>query len=116
MSLQPATARVPVRRALDEAMARNLGLITRREALRIGATVEEIRGLVRRGEWIVEYDGVYRSASAPRTALQRLKAAELAGGEGTQTSHRCACFAWELLASPPSRPEISVPRTRRPRL
>lgn len=116
MSLHIATARVPVRRALDHAMAGNDGLLSRKEALALGATIPMIKGLVRRGAWLVAYDGVYRSASAPRTPVQHVKAALLAAGDGAMVSHLSATWIWALLASPPAQPHVSVPQPRRVRL
>src|SRR4051812_42283844 len=116
MSLQTATARVPVQRALDEAMARNHGLLTRKEAIALGATEPMISGLLRRGIWIRVHNGVYRHVAAPRTPVQELKAAELAGGDGARASHRSATWTWSLLATSPDRPEISIPHGRRARL
>jgi hypothetical protein len=103
-----------VRRALAAEMAAHHGLTTTARAIALGATHDMIRRFVDRGEWVIVYESVYRSAAAPITAEQWLLAAVLMAGCGAVASHRSAAWLWGLLTAPPELHEISVPYARSP--
>jgi hypothetical protein len=102
--------RTDVDRALREWLRSHQGLITRSEAHDVGATDDVIRKRVQRGEWEVVFRGVYRDATASRTAHQDLLAACLATGADAVASHRSAAWLWGLVDQPPPAPELTLPR------
>jgi hypothetical protein len=83
------------------------GVISRDEALRLGASRSLIHRKFTNGEWLRVHPGVYRSATAPPTPYQELRAAYVALVVGV-VSHLSAGWVWGLLTSPPSEPHLSV--------
>lgn len=59
--------------------------------------------------------GVYVVGAQPLTSLGRFRAAVLACGDGAALSHRSAAALWRLRPEHRGRPEVTVPRRRRPR-
>jgi len=102
--------RADIDRSLRRWLRTHHSLITRTEALRVGATDDHIQTRIRRGEWEVVFRGIYRDAATPRTPDQRLLAACLATGPYAVASHRSAAWLWGLIDQPPPAPEVTVPR------
>lgn len=99
-----------MRAAADRIMREQEGVITRQQALSTGLSSREIGGLVSRGDWERLHVGVYHLAGAPATPRGLLLAACLAR-PGAVASHGSAAWLWDLIRSPPQRPELSVPRS-----
>lgn len=77
---------------LNRYLAAHHGVVTRSQALGLGLTPDQIRGLLRRGEWIRVHAGVYRVSTAPDTWQSRARAGALSG-RGL-TSHPAALRVW----------------------
>lgn len=102
--------------SLARVQRRQLGLVTREQALRV-LTEVQLEGQVRSGRLDIVRTEVYRSTSAPESWEQHLLAACLAGGQGTVASFRSAAWMWRLAGfDVPDFLEITVPRSRRARL
>jgi hypothetical protein len=71
-------------------MARQLGLITRAQALESGLTRRQIDGHVARGRWLLAGEGVYASATHPRSSEQRALALALSAGGDARLSFATA--------------------------
>lgn len=84
-------------------------VIARRQVLDAGGTDKLIVIRLARGLWQPLQAGVYLVGSAPPTWHQRLRAAVLAGGEGTEASHRAAILQWGLDGIAGSPVEITMP-------
>src|SRR5713101_1944212 len=105
-----------LRREIDTILRNQHSTICGEQARRAGLSQAQICRLATTGEWDRVHRGVYRTASSVPTFEQRLMAACLAGGPTAVVSHESAAWIWQLLASPPSRPTISVPISVHPRL
>ncbi len=92
---------------------RQWGVISFAQLLDAGVTVDEIRGMVRRGQLLRLYHGVYALGHARLTMRGRLYAALLAAGPGAFLSHRTAA-AHRRLCRHPTRIEVTVPTGRTP--
>lgn len=92
--------------------ARQLGLVTRAEAMRAGATERVIQHRLASGRWVRVGPGVYRLAGVPVTWHQRALAACLGAGPGAVVSHRSAAAVWGLSGFRPGPLEITVPSGR----
>jgi len=77
-------------RRTHECLGRELGLITRSQALAAGWGSSAVGRRVASGEWIRVHPQVYRHAAFAVTYEQRLLAAALAAGKGSAVSHRAA--------------------------
>jgi hypothetical protein len=88
--------------------ARQLGLLTRVQALDHGCSAAMIRSRVRRGIWLPAAAGVYRVAGAPVTWTTGVLAACLA--TGGVASHRTAAVLHRVDGFRPGRVEITVGR------
>jgi putative AbiEi antitoxin of type IV toxin-antitoxin system/uncharacterized protein DUF559 len=89
------------------------GVITRAEAIAMGAGRRVIGGRISSGRWEVIHPGVYRLAGVPRSWRQELVAACLACGENAAASHRSAGALEVLPGLAPGPVELTVPRGRR---
>jgi Protein of unknown function (DUF559) len=85
------------------------GIISRSEAIALGATPQLIVTKLNRGEWAVVHRGVYRDTAVGDGPYQDLRAAFVAGRGTGVVSHSSAGWLWGILAAPPNRPELSVP-------
>jgi very-short-patch-repair endonuclease len=74
---------------VEQLLARQLGLVTRAQALAAGLTSRQLDG-ARRGSWVRVHPAVYRHPAFPVTFEQRLLAGVLAAGAGCLVSHRAA--------------------------
>ena len=81
------------RTAAAEVLARQDGLITRRQARDLGLSDQVIRGLRHRGEWQPVLPGVFRVVEGRPSAEQRIRAASLWAGEPSCVSG-IAAAAW----------------------
>jgi hypothetical protein len=89
------------------------GVVTRRELLRAGVTVDEIRRRLRRGALIGAYPGVYRVGHRAPSLEAGYLAAVLACGEGALLVGRAAGCLFGALRGPPPPPEVAAPTERR---
>ena len=111
--MRPMSSHVFELRALVwEQLRAHHGLITRAQALALGATPGWIQRRLTSGEWVVVYPGVYRVVSAPRSDYQRLLAGVWAAGHEARGSHRSATWAWGLTGSGLAVVEATVPGSR----
>jgi len=90
-------------------LRRQLGLITRAQALTAGLTRAQIAHRLRLGVWLRAYPCVFRHVAFPVTNEQRLLAAALAAGPGAAVSHRAAVAVWGLHGYRAPRIEVSRP-------
>lgn len=103
----------------DELLARlaerQLGLVTKTQALHAGLSVHEITFRCRSGRWTVLRPGVYRISGAPLGAEQAVLAACLAV-PGAVASHSTAGAIYGLAVPPVDAIELTVARPRQVRL
>ena len=84
------------RAGLDAWCTRHHGLITRRVAIEHGCSSTWWYRAVERAEIELLHPGVARMRGTPRTPLQRIAAAVLAGGSTAVASHRSAARLWGI--------------------
>ncbi len=109
-----------------EIAARQLGLITRMQAIGTGITDNQIKKRTRAGKWRRIRSGVFTLVGAPVSWEQRLLAVVLAGGPGTVASHFSAAGlhefpdgmreALEVTVAPGTQPRLTGVRIHRPAL
>jgi very-short-patch-repair endonuclease len=89
------------------------GIIARPQLLTAGVTNAAIDRALRSGRLHRIHQGV-NSTQAPELATQDalLIAALLAAGDGAVLSHGTAAWRWQIIAAPPSKIELAVPRDR----
>ncbi len=102
--------------AVTRLARRQLGLITRAQALTAGMSAGQLKRRVSSGLVVPVQRGVYRVGGGPGTFEQDVLAACLAGGPGAVASHRSAAALWRLRGVEPGAVEITVPREGKPRL
>jgi very-short-patch-repair endonuclease len=96
--------------------ARQHGLVTRRDARRIGGTDAAVARRLASGRWEAVLPGVFRIGGARATFHQRAMAAALWGGDGCGVSHGCASSLLHLDgASTIGGVHLTVLRTANPR-
>ena len=93
---------------------RQLGLVTRTQALAAGVPASTYDGWIRSGDLVRAQPGVARFAGVSPTWPGNLLAAVLAAGDGAAASHRAAAVVWGALDEAPV--ELVVPYRRKPRL
>ena len=96
--------------------ARQLGLITRRQALHAGVAINEIRWRIRTGRWIKRQVGVFAIAGSPETWEQKLLAVVLAAGEGAVASHFAGAGLHQFPDSMRESLEVTLKPGTQPRL
>ena len=101
--------RADVDRRLRDWQRTHGGLLTRAQAMALGATAKQIKVRLARAEWEIVFRTVYRDAGSPPTTHQHLLAACLAAGPHAMASHRSAAWLWEMVEAPPRAPELTVP-------
>jgi hypothetical protein len=89
------------------------GVVSRRELIAAGVTVDEITHRVRTGALIREHPGVYRLGHRAPSVEARYMAAVKACGEGAVLSARAAGHLLGLVKGPTSPPEVTAPKKRR---
>jgi very-short-patch-repair endonuclease len=92
------------------------GVIHLRQARASGLSHDGVLRRQHLGRLIEVHPCVFRVAGAPATHLAALRAAALAVGPGGVVSHRSAAWLWGLLPDEGQVVEVSVPRSRGPRL
>ena len=92
-----------------------LGLVAHRQLLEHHVPPSTIQTATASRRLLPMERGVSLVPGVPITAEVRLLAKLLSAGPGAVLSHRSAAWRWGLVDAPPSMPEISVPRGRRPR-
>lgn len=99
--------------ALQRLAARQHGLASREQLLRLGFTASQIRGRVERHMWHRIAPRVYDVAPASFDPLRSLHASVLAASGSA--SHRSAAHLWGFVDDLPPTPEILVPSGRTPK-
>jgi hypothetical protein len=109
---------------VGEIAARQLGLITRGQAIDAGVTENQISKRTHAGKWRRVRSGVFAVAGAPRTWEQRVLAVVLAAAPGAVASHLCAAAihgfpdavrdVLDVTAAPGRQPRIPGARVHRP--
>jgi very-short-patch-repair endonuclease len=89
-------------------MARQHGLISRRQATQLGMSRNQIFWRVQSGDWEPVWRGVFRSASIRTSWLQKLNGLLLRAGERSAVSHRAAAALWRLDGVESGWPEITT--------
>jgi Protein of unknown function (DUF559) len=97
-----------VNSAVDALFSRQLGLITRRQAVETGVSRRQLDRLVG-GDWVAVHSGVYRHRACPASREQFLLAAVLKAGPGSAVSHRAAVHVHGLRNYRCDMAEISRP-------
>lgn len=81
--------------------ARQHACLSRRQALELGFSYQQIRRRLRLGRWIAVHDGVFRFAGAPPTPTGAIQAGVLAVPDAA-ACHGSAAFLWrEFSVAPP---------------
>jgi len=93
-------------------IARQDGLITRKQARDLDLSDQVIRGFRQRGEWLTLLPWVFRAVEARPTADQRIRAASLWAGEPSCVSGIAAAAWWRMIDEPPLAVQLTVPRNR----
>lgn len=83
--------------AVAKRMAKQHGVIHRRQAVGCGMSAQQVNRLASKGAWVIVFPAVYRAASSRVTWRLRLMAAVLWAGPGAVISHRAAACLWELI-------------------
>lgn len=94
--MERVSRRPSERERLDAWTTRHHGLITRRIAIEHGCSSSWWHRAVERGELDLLHPGVARLRGTPRTRIQRIAAAVLAGGSTAVASHRSAATLWGI--------------------
>jgi very-short-patch-repair endonuclease len=97
-------------RTVWELVARQHGVITRRQLRGLGLSAKAIDHRVRTGRLRVLWRGVYCVGRPALTQRGWWMAAVLACGPGALLSHRSAAALWGMRAAPPGPIEVSIPR------
>lgn len=100
--------------SIDQIFARQLGVITARQAKERGMSNATIRNRLRQGRWARVCRGVYRLVGSPGTWEQRALAACLALGPGTALSHGAAAAVLKMADMRKGPIELVVPPGQSP--
>ena len=107
----------PQGRTAEQKLARvastSHGVVTHAQLVSAGLTAKEIRRRVEKGALLREYRGVYRVGHRAPSLEARYLAAVYACGPGALLSGRAAAHLLEILATPPSMPEVTTPTERK---
>lgn len=102
-------------RRLAELLARQHGVLARRQLLGLGFGRRAIDNRLRKHQLRVVHGGVYALGALPLLPRGRWLAAVLACGEGALLSHWSAASLWGLLRERPGLPHVTAPRNRHSR-
>jgi hypothetical protein len=103
-------------RLLDaDLLARQDGVITRRQVLASGMTDAAVTARLHSGRWQRLHDGVFLTSPVPSSFRQRAWAGVLAAGEGAAASHETAAVLLGLLPESDHPVTVSVVQARQPR-
>jgi very-short-patch-repair endonuclease len=97
---------------LDELIALQCGIVTRRQCLDAGLSLGTIRHKLRSGQWQRIWEGVFATFSGPLPRPAQLWAAALNGGEGAVLSHHTAAELWGLIKRPAPVIHVTIPARR----
>jgi very-short-patch-repair endonuclease len=100
----------------EERAESQLGLFTLEEALASGMNRTTLYRRTRLGRYVTEHPGVFTVAGLPASWERSVLAACLAAGNGAVASHRAAARIWHLVDASDDIVEITVPRSKGPRL
>jgi very-short-patch-repair endonuclease len=100
--------------SIAEIATRQHGVIARAQLMALGLGTDAIESRIRAKRLLPLHRAVYAVGHRSRTPQTVWMAAVLAGGGGAVLSHRPAGAAWGICSSS-GRPEVTVPRQRRPR-
>src|SRR6185437_15319562 len=102
--------RVP--EAIEELAADQSGIITARQAIRLGVTRGAIRARLDHGSWQRIHTGCYATFSGEPGRPALLWAAVLRGGSGAALSYQTAAELHGLVRRPASLIHVTVPADR----
>jgi hypothetical protein len=103
-------------RRLDaELVARQDGVVTRRQVLACGLTDAAVTAHLRSGRWQRLHDGVFLASPVPASFRQRVWGGVLAAGPGAAASHATAAALLGLLPESDGPVTVSVVQARQPR-
>lgn len=97
---------MPTGARLAEIARRQLGLVTRHQALAAGLSASGIRTRLSRGDWLAVRRSVYAVSAVAPSHEQAALAVCLAAGDGCWSSHRTAAALWGLSVPPPEALEV----------
>ena len=92
-----------------EIMARQDGVIARRQVLHAGGTAGQIRQRLESGHWLVTHPGVYRSVEHQFSPAARVRAAGLWGGKNAFLYGAAAAWWWGLPTKDPGTVAVVIP-------
>jgi hypothetical protein len=98
--------------AIARLAARQHGMVTRAQLLRLGLSAKAIDYRVRTGRLWRAYNGVYCVGRPPVTPHERAMAAVLACGPRAALSHRPGGALWEIGLRWPAMMEVTAPGQR----
>ncbi len=91
-------------------MAKQLGLITREQAVAAGVTPRQIEGRVRRDEWAIVYPSVYADRASAHSWRRSVLAAVFKGGPEAVASGPCAAALHGLPGFARTKVAITTPK------
>lgn len=89
------------------------GVLTRRQAVQAGLSVDKITWLLKRGDWRQVHRGVYATFTGPVSRSARLWAAVLYAGPGAYLSHETAAEINGLSDDESPAISVTIPASRR---
>jgi hypothetical protein len=92
-----------------EIMARQDGVLSRKQAIGAGMTQGQIRHRLETGRWTMVHPSVYRSADHQFTDAARVRSAGLWGGANALISGIAAAYWWGLPTPAPKVVEVVIP-------
>ncbi|MGB8962972.1 MAG: DUF559 domain-containing protein [Pseudonocardiaceae bacterium] len=101
---------------IEELAASQDGVLTRDQALRGGLTLRQVQHRVHTGQWIALHPRVYLVGRREPDQQASTRAAVAWAGSGAVVSGLTAAWWWGLRDWAPGAAEVTVPRTRSPRL
>lgn len=101
---------------IDAIARRQDNVISRAQVLGVGGSDVLIANRIARGLWQPLQAGVYLVGSAPATWTQQLRAAVLAAGPDSGSSHRSAILGWGMSGIATAPVEITAPHSGPPLL
>lgn len=97
-------------RGCRKTISKQLGLITRAQALGCGLTSGQIDTRLSSGAWVALFPGVYATSNSPSTWRRSVLAAVLRGGPDAVASGSCAAALLSLPGFRPGQIEVTTPR------
>jgi len=96
---------------IAELLARQDGVLARRQAVGNGMTVGQIRARLASGRWVIVHPGVYRSTDHRVSTASTVRAAGLWAGDHSLLSGLAAAWWWGLTdVEPPTVDLVTSPR------